>query len=71
MKGRLAKDISTEQRIKLKLIRDRISIQKANKRNPQATLSCDFKSVYVKDLANVKQTPVGVVAGGVMYPEVL
>ena len=68
MKGTLAKDISAEQRLKLKLIRDRIVMQKANKRNPQATLSCNFKSVYVKDLANVKQTPTGVVAGGVMYP---
>lgn len=68
MKGQLAKDISTEQRIKLKMIRDRIVMQRANKRNPQATLSCNFKSVYVKDLANVKQTPVGVMAGGVMYP---
>ena len=68
MKGRLAKDISAEQRIKLKLIRDRISMQKASKRNPQASLSCNFKSVYVKDLSNVKQTPIGVIAGGVMYP---
>ncbi len=68
MKGRLAKDISAEQRIKLKLIRDRIVMQKANKRNLQTTLLCNFKSVYVKDLSNVKQTPTGVVAGGVMYP---
>ena len=68
MKGKLAKDISAEQRIKLKLIRDRISMQRANKRNPQAQLSCNFKSVYVKDLSNVKQTPIGVIAGGVMYP---
>ena len=48
MKGKLAKDISAEQRLKLKLIRDRIVMQKANKRNPQAQLSCNFKSVYVK-----------------------
>ena len=68
MKGTLAKDISAEQRLKLKLIRDRIVMQKANKRNPQAQLSCNFKSVYVKDLSNVKQTPIGVMAGGVMYP---
>ena len=68
MKGRIAKDISAKQRIKLKLIRDRISIQKANKQNPQAQLLCNFKSVYVKDLANVKQTAVGIIAGGVMYP---
>ena len=68
MKGRLAKDISDEQRLKLKLIRDRIVMQKANKRNPQTQLSCNFKSVYVKDLSNVTQTPIGVMAGGVMYP---
>ena len=68
MKGKLAKDISAEQRIKLKLIRDRISMQRANKRNPQAQLSCNFKSVYVKDLSNVTQTPIGVMAGGIMYP---
>ncbi|MCR4623230.1 MAG: phage tail protein [Alphaproteobacteria bacterium] len=67
MKGKLAKDISAEQRIKLKLIRDRISMQRANKRNPQAQLSCNFKSVYVKDLANVKQTPTGVIVGGIMF----
>lgn len=68
MKGRLAKDIADEQRIKLKLIRDRIVIQRANKQNPQAQLSCNFKSVYVKDLSNVKQTPIGVSAGGKVYP---
>lgn len=68
MKGRLAKDISAEQRLKLKLIRDRIVMQRANKRDPQATLSCNFKSVYVKDLSNIKQTPVGVSAGGKVYP---
>ena len=68
MKGQTAKEISAEKRLKLKAVRDRITLAKANKRNPQATLSCNFKSVYVKDLANVRQTPVGVVAGGVMYP---
>lgn len=68
MKGRLAKDISAEQRIKLKLIRDRIVMQRANKRNPQAQLLCNFRSVFVKDLSNVKQTPIGIVAGGEMYP---
>ena len=48
MKGRLAKDISAEQRIKLKLIRDRISMQRANKRNPQASFrySADIFSSF-------------------------
>ncbi|MBR1734692.1 MAG: phage tail protein [Alphaproteobacteria bacterium] len=68
MKGRLAKDISAEQRIKLKLIRDRIVMQRANKHNLQAQLLCNFKSVFVRDLPSIKQTSVGVLAGGVMYP---
>lgn len=68
LKGHLSKEISAQKRVKLKLIRDRISIQRANRRNPQATLSCNFKSVFVKDLSGVKQTPIGVSAGGRMYP---
>ena len=68
MKGQLASDISSEKRIKLKIIRDRIVMQRANKRNTQASLSCNFKSVYVKDLSSVRQTPIGVMAGGKMYP---
>lgn len=68
LKGHLAKDISTKQRVKLKLIRDRISIQRANRRNPQAQLVCRFKSVFVKDLSGVRQTPIGVSAGGKIYP---
>lgn len=68
LKGKLAKDISAQKRIKLKLIRDRISMQRANKRDRYATLFCNFKSIYIKDLGGVKQTPIGVVAGGKMYP---
>ena len=68
LKGHLSKEVSTQKRVKLKLIRDRISIQRANRRNPKATLSCNFKSVFVKDLSGVKQTPIGVSAGGKMYP---
>ena len=68
LKGHLAKDISTKQRVKLKLIRDRISIQRANRKNPQVQLVCNFKGVFVKDLSGVKQTPIGVSAGGKMYP---
>ena len=68
MKGRLVKEISAEHRIKLKLIRDRIIMQRADKRNPQSRLNCNFKSVLVRDLANVRQTPIGVVAGGKTYP---
>lgn len=68
MKSELAKEISAKQRIRLKKIRDKITIMRANKRNPQARISGNLKSVYVKDLDNVHQTPVGVVAGGKVYP---
>ena len=68
LKGRLSKEISAQKRVKLKLIRDRISIQRANRKNPQAQLSCRFKSVFVKDLSGVRQTPIGVSAAGKIYP---
>ena len=68
LKGHLSKEISAQKRVKLKMIRDRISIQRANRKNLQAQLSCRFKSVFVKDLSGVRQTPIGVSAGGRMYP---
>ena len=68
MKGRLSKEISAEQRLKLKLIRDRIVMRRADKRNPQAQLQCNFKSVFAKDLLPINQNAVGVVAGGKVYP---
>ena len=68
LKGHLSKEISTQKRVKLKMIRDRISIQRANRKNLQAQLSCRFKSVFVKDLSGIKQTPIGVSAGGKIYP---
>ena len=68
LKGHLSKEISAQKRVKLKLIRDRISVRRANRRNPQAQLACRFKSVFVKDLSGVRQTPIGVSAGGKVYP---
>ena len=68
MKSEVAREISSQKRLRLKKIRDKITIMRANNRNPQASLLCNFKSVYVKDLDNVHQTPVGVVAGGIVYP---
>lgn len=68
VKSHLSQEVSEAMRIKLKTIRDRIVIQRANRRNLNATLSCDFKSVLVRDLPGVRQTLPGVVAGGVLYP---
>ena len=68
MKGRIAKDISEEKRLKLKLIRDRIVLSRANRRKSVTTLACNFRSIFVKDLPNVRQNVIGVTAGGQMYP---
>lgn len=68
VKSHLSQEVSEAMRIKLKTIRDRIAIQRANRRNLNATLSCNFKSVLVQDLPGVRQTLPGVVAGGVLYP---
>ena len=68
MKGRLAKDLSQEKRMKLKIIRDKIKLLKADKRNICANLNCNFKNVPIIELGNVKQNAIGTMAGGVMYP---
>lgn len=67
LKNNIAKEVSAEQRIKLKMIRDRIVMRRASKNNLETKLSCKLTKVYVKDFDDVKQTPVGVRAGGVMY----
>ena len=68
LKSQVSKEISKEKRLKLKLIRDKISMIRANKRDLNARLSCNFRSILVRDLPNVKQTPIGVRAGGKIYP---
>lgn len=70
LKKEIVKGVSQEQRIKASLIRDRIEVVRASKRNsrPLSKLLIDLKKIYVKNLSNVKQTSIGVRAGGVMYP---
>ncbi|MBR1734620.1 MAG: phage tail protein [Alphaproteobacteria bacterium] len=68
LKGRVSQEVSKEKRIKLKLIRDRISIMRANKKKTEAALNCNFRGILVKDLASVRQTATGVTAGGASYP---
>ena len=45
MKSQTSRTISKEQRIKLKLIRDRIKVSRASQRNLQSLLHCDFRGV--------------------------
>lgn len=68
LKEQIADEVSKEKRIKLQLIRNRIKVLIANKRQMAATLKGDFRGIMVIDLGNVEQTPLGVVAGGVLYP---
>jgi hypothetical protein len=68
MKGQVSKEISAEKRIKLKAIRDRISIARANKKNLQSLLNCNFRGILARDLGSMKQTPEGAKAGGQLFP---
>jgi hypothetical protein len=68
MKGQVSKELSAEKRLKLKLIRDRISIARANKKNLQSLLNCNFRGIYARDLGSMRQTPEGAKAGGQLFP---
>jgi hypothetical protein len=68
MKGQVSRELSAEKRLKLKLIRDRIQIARANKKNLQSLLNCDFRGVLARDLGSLRQTPAGAKAGGQLFP---
>jgi hypothetical protein len=68
MKGQIASGISKEKRLKLKLIRDKIKIARANKKNLQSLLNCNFRGISARDLGSLKQTPVGAKAGSQLFP---
>jgi hypothetical protein len=68
MKGQVSKELSAEKRIKLKAIRDRISIARANKKNLQSLLNCNFRGILARDLGSLKQTPAGAKAGNQLFP---
>lgn len=68
LKGKLAKEVSEEKRLKLKMIRDRIIISRARRNEARAGLLCNFRSILVRDLGGVRQDKIGVTAGGITYP---
>jgi hypothetical protein len=68
MKGQISKELSAEKRFKLKLIRDRIAISRANKKNLQSLLNCNFRGIQARDLGSLKQTPAGAKAGNQLFP---
>jgi hypothetical protein len=67
MKGQVSKEVSAERRIKLKAIRDRILISRANKKKLQSLLNCNFRGIRARDLGSMRQTPAGAVAGGILF----
>lgn len=67
LKSRVSKEISYEQRIKLKLIRDRIRIFRAHKMNLASLLNCDFRGIRASDLGNPRQTKPGAVVGNRLF----
>jgi hypothetical protein len=68
MKGQVSKELSAEKRLKLKLIRDKIKIARANKKNLQSLLNCNFRGILARDLGSMKQTPEGAKAGSQLFP---
>jgi hypothetical protein len=68
MKGQVTRGISEEKRIKLKAVRDRVSIARANKKNLQSLLNCNFRGILARDLGSMRQTPEGAKAGGQLFP---
>jgi hypothetical protein len=68
MKGQVSKKLSAEKRLKLKLIRDRVAISRANKKNLQSLLNCNFRGILARDLGSLKQTPTGAKAGNQLSP---
>lgn len=68
LKSNIAKEVSAEKRIKLKIIRDRIKLRKAIKKETIATLDLNASAIYVRDLGVAHQTKVGVKVGGQIFP---
>jgi hypothetical protein len=68
LKGKTASEVSRAKRIKLKLIRDRIRIARANKQSLQTLLNCNFGGILARDLGPMKQTPAGASVAGQVFP---
>ena len=62
-----AAEISAAQRFKIKIIRDRIRIVRASKKNLFALLYCDFRGIRADKLGTPRQTQPGAVAGGQLF----
>jgi hypothetical protein len=69
MKGQVTKNLSAEKRIRLKIIRDRINMKRADKKNLHSLLNCNFRGILARDLGSMKQTPEGAKAGSRLFED--
>lgn len=67
LKSTAAKEISAEKRIKLKIIRDRMKIMRANKKQLAANINADMWALKGKDLGDMSQSPIGATAGNYFF----
>lgn len=67
MKSSVAREISAEKRVKLKVIRDRIKILKANKKHLSANINANMWALKGKDLGNMSQSSLGATAGSHLF----
>ena len=67
LKSSVSREISAQKRIKLKIIRDRIKITKANKKQLFASIAANMWALKGKDLGNMSQASLGAKAGKYMF----
>lgn len=68
LKSNIAKEVSGEKRIKLKIIRDRIKLRRATKKDTTASLDLNASAIYVRDLGIARQNKIGVKVDGKIFP---
>lgn len=68
LKSNIAKEVSAKKCIRLKIIRDRIKLRKATKKETTASLNLDASAIYARDLGIASQNKIGVKVGGKIFP---
>lgn len=67
LKSTTSKEISAEKRVKLKIIRDRMKIMRANKKQLAANINADMWALKGKDLGDMSLSPIGATAGNYIF----
>ncbi len=67
LKSTAAMEISAEKRVKLKVIRDRVKIIRANRKQLSASIDANMWALKGKDLGNMSQSSLGATAGSYTF----